>query len=165
MNIWTNLTVCGGSMTRHQMREAVFILLFERSFSGDTAENIIVLAREIDEFDIDEVVAETFIKIVENEAIIDQTINKYLKNWSIARISKVSLAILRLAVYEVLFWDNIDNDISISEAIKLAYMYTYKDDVSFINGVLSSLDKQGDTPDLIETDSSKKVKIMDQELS
>lgn len=156
-------------MTRHQMREAVFILLFEKSFSNDTAQNIVNLAREIDEFEMDSVVIDTFYKITENEAVIDQTIVKYLKNWSINRISKVSLAILRLAVYEVLFWDDIDNDISISEAIKLAYMYTYKDDVSFINGVLSSLDKQ-DVTGVIEvpvevTLSDKKEKVQDQELS
>lgn len=128
-------------MTRHQMREAVFILLFEQSFTEASPEDIVTLAREVDEFPIDSVSEETFYSIVSDLDNIDRQITKYLRNFKIERISKVSLAILRLAVYEILNWKDIDNDISISEAVKLAQMYAYKDDVSFINGVLSSLHK------------------------
>ncbi len=128
-------------MTRHQMREAVFILLFEQSFTEASPEDIVTLAREVDEFPIDSVSEETFYSIVSDRDNIDNQITKYLRNFKIERISKVSLAILRLAVYEILNWKDIDNDISISEAVKLAQMYAYKDDVSFINGVLSSLHK------------------------
>ena len=55
------------------------------------------------------------------------------------RISKVSLAILRLGVYEIVYCDNIDDDIVVSECVRLASDFAYEDDISFINGVLGSI--------------------------
>ena len=69
-------------------------------------------------------------------------ISKNLKaGWKINRISKVSLALLRLAVYEMLYRDDVPVSVSINEAVELSKKYTVKDDTSFINGVLGAVAK------------------------
>lgn len=129
-------------MTRHQMRESVFLLTFERIFNGDPLDSIVETARECETVEIDDRVLAWVTGIDEKKAEIDQEIEKHLKkNWTITRISKVSLAVLRVAVYELLFVDDMETNVSISEAVRIAQEYTTKEDVSFVNGVLSSAAK------------------------
>lgn len=129
-------------MTRHQMRESVFLLTFERIFNGDSLDSIIETARECETVEIDDRVLAWVTGIDEKKTEIDQEIEKHLKkNWTLTRISKVSLAVLRVAVYELLFVDDMETNVSISEAVKIAQEYTTKEDVSFVNGVLSSAAK------------------------
>lgn len=128
-------------MTRHQMREAAFLLTFERIFSPDVpADEMVQLAKECDEFELSPQAIKLFEGVDEHRDELDQVIEKYLKNWTIQRISKVSLAVLRLAVYEMKYMDT-TRDIVISEAVKLAQAYTLQDDVAFVNGVLASAAK------------------------
>ncbi len=129
-------------MTRHQMRESVFLLTFERIFNGDSLDSIVETAKECETVEIDDRVLAWVTDIDEKKAEIDQEIEKLLKkNWTLARISKVSLAVLRVAIYELLFVDDMETNVSISEAVKIAQEYTTKEDVSFVNGVLSSAAK------------------------
>lgn len=129
-------------MTRHQMREYAFMLTFEKLFNDDDVSAVIETARECETVEINKQVEELFAGIESKKQLLDERIIPHLKNWSLDRISKVSLAVLRVAVYEILFCDDIDIDIAISEAIKIAQVYTVKADVNFINGVLSSISKQ-----------------------
>lgn len=129
-------------MTRHQMREYAFMLTFEKLFNDDDVSAVIETARECETVEINKQVEELFAGIESKKQLLDERITPHLKNWSLDRISKVSLAVLRVAVYEILFCDDIDIDIAISEAIKIAQVYTVKADVNFINGVLSSISKQ-----------------------
>ena len=126
-------------ITRHQMRENVFILVFERIFNSDSARELLDTAREIGEMEITPEVEQMFLGVVENQPAIDDVISHNLKKWTMNRISKVSLAILRLGVYEVFYCDGIDDDITVSECVKLASDYAYEDDISFINGILGSI--------------------------
>lgn len=73
---------------------------------------------------------------------IDKIIEKYLVKWKLPRISKINLSILRLATYEILFIDNIPNNVSIFEAVDMTKKYS--DDISggFINGVLDKISHQ-----------------------
>lgn len=129
-------------MTRHQMRESVFLLTFERIFNGDPLDSIVETARECETVEIDDRVLAWVTGIDEKKTEIDREIEKHLKkNWTLTRISKVSLAVLRVAVYELLFVDDMETNVSISEAVKIAQEYTTKEDVSFVNGVLSSAAK------------------------
>lgn len=124
------------------MRESVFLLTFERIFNGDPLDSIIETARECETVEIDDRVLAWVTGIDEKKTEIDQEIEKHLKkNWTLTRISKVSLAVLRVAVYELLFVDDMETNVSISEAVKIAQEYTTKEDVSFVNGVLSSAAK------------------------
>lgn len=126
-------------ITRHQMRENAFILVFERIFHEDSVEELLNTAKECGEIEINDTVEEMFKGVEANKAIIDDTIAAHLKKWTMSRISKVSLAILRLGVWEVLFCDDVEDDIVVSECVRLATEYAYEDDVSFVNGVLGTV--------------------------
>lgn len=128
-------------MTRHQMRQNAFLLTFERIFNTDPIEQVLELARECENVELDDQVTALFIGVDEKREELDTEIEKYLKNWTLPRISKVALAVLRIAMYEMLYCGDMDNDVAISEAVKIAQEYTTKDDISFINGVLASAEK------------------------
>ncbi len=129
-------------MTRHEMRESAFMLVFERALTGEEISEIIETATESEAVAINDVVVATFRGVEENRDEIDRCIARHLKKWSIDRITKVSLAALRVAVYEILFVDAIEADIAVSEAVKICEKYTTKEDTSFVNGVLGSLVRQ-----------------------
>ena len=130
-------------MTRHQMRENAFLLTFERLFNDAEPEEILALAKECETVEVDRRVEALFRGIDDKKELLDNEISKYLKNWTLSRISRVSLAVMRVAMYEILFVDDMETDIIISEAVIIAQIYTGKEDVSFINGVLSSVVKKG----------------------
>ena len=73
---------------------------------------------------------------------VDETIKLYLKGWTIDRISKVDLSILRLAVAEILYIDDLSAAISINEAVNLTKKYSDDESSSFVNGVLGELVRQ-----------------------
>ena len=126
-------------ITRHQMRENTFILVFEKLFREESADDILELARECEDLTINDQVEQMFKGVLDHVADIDVLIEKNLKNWKKERISKVSLALLRLGVYEILYCSDVDNDIVVSECVKLATTFAFDDDVSFVNGVLGSI--------------------------
>ena len=79
------------------------------------------------------------IKSKENIKKIDDIILSKLKNWSLDRIAKIDLAILRLAIYEILYVDSIPNKVSANEAVELAKTYGNNDSKSFVNGVIAKV--------------------------
>lgn len=129
-------------MNRKNARENAFILIFEKIFRDDSVEDIIKDAIEARNFEYDDYVEKVFVGVFENLEEIDENISANLKSWKISRISKVSLAILRLAVFEMLYMEDIPQGVSINEAVELAKKYSTQDDASFINGVLGALSKK-----------------------
>lgn len=77
--------------------------------------------------------------ILENREKIDSIINKYSLGWSVERIAKVDIAILRLAVFEILFADDIPNNVAVNEAVELAKEYSSDKSPAFINGILGKV--------------------------
>ena len=69
---------------------------------------------------------------------IDAIIEQYAVGWKISRISRVSLAVLRLAIFEILYVDDAPTGAVINEAVEIARRYEEEDKVSFINGILGS---------------------------
>lgn len=129
-------------MTRRQMRESCFILLFEHCFTQYTPDELIELAEETPEVSIDKTVIAYFQGILERQDSIDEMILRHLKNWSLSRLSKVSLCLLRLAVYELCAVSDLDPAIVINEAVEIAKTYSTQDDASYINGVLGAVVKE-----------------------
>ncbi len=130
------------NLNRHETREAAFLLLFERMFQTDLdIEQTVQLAEDCDLFEVTEDVLSYVTGVESHREEIDAMISKYLVKWTLNRISKVSLAILRLAVYEILYCENILNDIAISEAVLLISAYGYPEDVKFVNGLLGNLNR------------------------
>lgn len=128
-------------MTRTEARNEAFILVFEKIFSNETIEDIISLATDSRDFEMDNdgYIINVFKGVYENVVELDSIIEKYLTNWTIDRISKVALAVLRLAIYEIKFMDDIPESVSIDEAVELCKKYSTTDDASFVNGLLGSI--------------------------
>lgn len=128
-------------MTRTEARNEAFILVFEKIFSNESVEDIISLATDSRDFEMDNdgYIISAFKGVYENVEELDSVIEKYLTNWTIDRISKVALAVLRLAIYEIKFMDDIPESVSIDEAVELCKKYSTTDDASFVNGLLGSM--------------------------
>ncbi len=130
-------------MTRRELREAIFILLFQSEFYSpvEMEEQETVFFEEetedISEQDRD-YISSKFAKIREKSSEIDTMLNERSQSWSTERMGKVDLAILRLAVYELLFDEDIPTAVAINEAVELARKYGQDASPVFVNGVLAS---------------------------
>ena len=78
----------------------------------------------------------------EHAAELDGYIAKYAKGWNFARIPLVASAIMRVAMYEILYMPDIPNGVSINEAVEIAKKYETPETVKFINGILGSFVRQ-----------------------
>jgi len=78
-------------------------------------------------------------KVAENVKKIDEMIEKTSDGWGVDRISTVNLSLLRLAVGEMLYVDNIPAPVSVNEAVGLAKVYDGEESVAFMNGVLDKI--------------------------
>ena len=126
-------------MNRKTARENAFILLFESACrTEETALEIFELATSIRALECDDYVKSVFFGVAENARVIDECIEKCLVGWKKNRLSLVSMALLRLAVYEMMFVSDIPFKVSINEAIELSKKYD--DDKAFmlINGALNA---------------------------
>ena len=83
---------------------------------------------------------------IENISAIDEAISKHSNNWKFDRIAKVDLAVLRLALYELLFRDDIPPIVSINEAIDLGKTFSNLESKRFINGILDQVKKSIQRP-------------------
>lgn len=125
---------------RRKSREQAFIVLFEKSFNEDmTTDEIVSIAIESEVIAEDKFMTAVLKAADENIVEIDSEIEKNLKGWSKARISKVSLALLRLAITEIKYFDEVPVGVSINEAVEICKVYGSDEDKSFINGVLGSV--------------------------
>ncbi len=129
-------------MNRSKEREQAFILVFEKAFNPEaTIEDIFALAIESEFMEPSDFARTLATKTVENVEEIDAKIQEFAVGWTLSRITKVSLSILRIAVCEILYMDDIPVGVSINEAVELAKQYAGKEDSSFINGVLGSISR------------------------
>ncbi len=130
-------------MTRHEAREQAFAVIFEKSFNEDASfQEIIEGAEECGLVKVNGF-ANTLLKLVEdNLTAIDEAIAENLVGWTLQRIPRVSLAVLRLAVAEILYNKDVPVGVSANEAVEIAKTYATEEDASFINGILSSVIKK-----------------------
>jgi N utilization substance protein B len=123
-------------MTRQKEREALFALLYEMSFSKpEEAENVLATEQVEREYNT-EYILSGYRGAIEHLSEIDQIIEQYSHGWKINRISKVTLALLRLGLYEM-FYTNVGYAIVINEAVNLAKTYDHEKAPAFINGILN----------------------------
>ena len=131
-------------MSRKAARELAFKTIFSYDFQADKAQLdalVEILKHEIGEItpEDDEYIQSVVAGVIENQARLDASIQKYLKGWTMDRISKTDLAILRLAVYEIYYREDIPYKVSVNEAIELAKVFSDDSSASFINGVLAGV--------------------------
>ena len=130
-------------MTRREAREQAFILIFEKSFQKETdLDELILFAEENEIFKTDEYSVKLSKNTTENLERIDSLIESSLKGWNYSRVSKTSKAILRMAVSEMLFSEDVPVGAAINEAVELAKKYASDDEPAFINGVLGSVARE-----------------------
>lgn len=137
-------------MSRREMREQVFKLLFRVEFNDENAmqqqkelffeDETVAVSEDEDVMVADnfkEEIAAKYENVAEKIAQIDEMINEKTEGWKTSRMGKVDLAILRLAVYEIVFDDTIPNPVAINEAVELAKKFGRDESPKFINGVLA----------------------------
>lgn len=136
-------------LSRKEARDFLFGLLFETEFkNGDNPAEIYDLACKDREIPEDKYVRSTFFGVISRSQLVDAVISKYSKGWRADRLSRVSRTILRIAVYEILFIEDIHPNISISQAVELSLKYGEDKAKQFVNGVLSGLFKDVDGKDI-----------------
>ena len=132
-----------GQISRKEARDMLFGLLFETEFKKDDEKlGIYELSCENRDIPDNIYIKSCFFGICENTELLDFIIGKYAKGWKADRLSKVSRTVIRLAVYEMLFVKDIHSNISVSEAVELSKKYGEEKARAFVNGVLSSIDKE-----------------------
>ena len=141
-------------MTRGNARELAVHLIYGRAFTGEEPEQVIStrldkeyyaqLGEENDVYAdrpsraqlryIDSVVT----GVANREEELDEQIRKYAIGWDISRISKLARCILRLAIYEIQYVDDVPAGVAVSEAVRIAKKYNDSDTGAFVNGILGS---------------------------
>lgn len=129
-------------MTRKMAREEAFILIFEKAFNHSTVDEILELAADVRDLKPDDFIKTVFKGVFENIEEIDADISENAVGWKIERISKTALSVLRLAIFEIKFMDDIPEAVSVNEAVELCKKYATKEDASFVNGILSTVIKK-----------------------
>lgn len=130
-------------MSRRSDRKHAFQLIFQIEFhtEDEIDECLQLYFQELagsDNIDRSFVEAE-FRGVIENKEKIDSLINQYAEGWSVERIAKSDLAIIRLCVYEILFNEDIPHKVAINEAVELSKIYSSDEAPAFINGVLGKI--------------------------
>lgn len=132
-------------LSRRQAREQAFLLAFERNFKIETVQELVEIAIESRDFEVDDFVIELLEIIEINEESINNMIEEHSNGRKLRRISKIALSVLQLAISELKFTDisktHAENPVSviINEAVLLAKKYSTPEEASFINGVLGSI--------------------------
>lgn len=130
-------------MSRRTARKHIFNVIFQSEFNQEIElkESLAMYREEFEDYEQgDENFIETELKgILEHKSEIDDAINNYAEGWSVERIAKVDIAILRLAVYEILFAEDIPNRVAVNEAVELAKEFSSDKSPSFINGILGKV--------------------------
>lgn len=130
---------------KRKIRKNAFGLVFGYDFNKDEAYQDYYI-NAYDNFccedDENESVKALFFGVCENIDAIDAKISEFLQNWKIERLSKTTLSIMRISVYEMLYTD-LPHAISINEALELAKEYAEDGAASYINGVLNKISKSG----------------------
>lgn len=136
-------------MGRHEQREQVFKLLFRVEFNSpeDMPEQVRLFLEDTETIvhEKDAVyISERYEKIQEKIPEIDKLINEHTTGWDTTRMGKVELTVLRVAVYEIVFDEDIPNSVAINEAIEIAKTYGQENSGAFVNAILAKFIKSGD---------------------
>ena len=129
-------------MTRREQREQIFKLLFRVEFNTieEMPEQLRLFFEQADEPISEEdadYISRKYEKIMEKLPEIDKLLNEKTEKWSTDRMGKAELTILRVAVYEILFDEEIPTGVAINEAVELAKKFGQDNAKAFVNGILA----------------------------
>ncbi|RKI41144.1 transcription antitermination factor NusB [bacterium D16-51] len=135
-------------MTKKRTRENLYIMLFQMNFyqEEDRFEQAELYLEGLEDSDATgkakSVLRERYQAVLGHISEIDQKIEEKAEGWALGRLPKSDLTILRLAVFEILFDEDVPNGVAINEAVELAKLYGGDKSYRFINGVLASIVKE-----------------------
>lgn len=124
-------------MNRHTAREKAFQVLFQLGINDNNPDKAV--EDHLESSEIDAFLMSLVKGVTENKVALDDIISKNLENWTIDRIASVEKTILRIAILEINYKDDIPTNVSINEAVELANMYGEEKSGKFVNGVLSKI--------------------------
>lgn len=141
-------------MTRPAAREVAVRLCFSADLAGDSVDAVIgdffepehyatmgiedTLFTEAPSENDMEYIRHLVGLVAEHRAELDETVARYARGWTLSRISRISLAILRCAICEILYLDDVPTGTAINEAVEIAKRYEEPETARFINGILGS---------------------------
>lgn len=132
-------------MNRRLQREHIFKLLFSYEFDlnegFESHMDFYLNELESDDEKAKQYIKEKTLKIIDKLPEIDEKINANTVDWDTKRIAKVEVAIIRVAVYEIFFDEEIPTSVAINEAVEISKQYGGENAPSFVNGVLAGIVK------------------------
>lgn len=131
-------------MTRHRIREHLFKILFETEFHSeqelDELQELYWCSQDDEPIDAEKTEINDKVRaIISYKPQIDRIIEQYSKGWKLKRIGNADLNILRIAIYEMKWDDNIPVKVAINEAVELGKQYGIDNSAAFINGILANI--------------------------
>ena len=129
-------------MSRKKARDTAFKCIYQLQFDLSIKLDELITNNISNDSNSDtecEYINEVVVGVKENLQNIDSIILANLKDWTIERISKIDLAILRLAIYEIIYIKDLSNKVSANEAVELAKTYSDDNSPKFINGIIASV--------------------------
>jgi len=130
-------------MSRRELREQIFKMLFRAEFyeESELSEQLAMFFEELDKKEESDTayIQTKFENVMAHLTEIDEMINASSVGWKTSRMGKVDLTLIRLAVYEIKFEDDIPTGVAINEAVELAKNYGTDDSASFVNGILAKM--------------------------
>ncbi|TFJ93712.1 transcription antitermination factor NusB [Lentibacillus salicampi] len=124
-------------MNRHAAREKALQILFQLDMNDIPPEQ--AMEEHPESLEADDYLKGLVKGVAGHKDAIDQTIVEHLEKWSIDRIASVEKTILRIAIYEMSYRDDIPENVAINEAVELAHSFGDAKSGRFVNGVLSNI--------------------------
>lgn len=154
-------------MTRANARELAVHLIYGRNFTGEDPQDVVAIRLNKEYYAqlsgenevyaerpsraqlayIDSVVA----GVANREEDLNATIQQFSIGWDVSRISRLARSVMQLAIYEILYVDDVPTGVAVSEAVRLAKKYDGNDTGSFVNGILGAFARSLNTPAAEET--------------
>ncbi|MDR1260609.1 MAG: transcription antitermination factor NusB [Oscillospiraceae bacterium] len=129
-------------MNRSKAREQAFLILFQRAFDDDAVLSALLKRSVENNYITEEMFTKELCEVAfANIKEIDELLVVNSERWQLGRLSKVAVSVLRLAIAEIKYMDNVPFKVSINEAIELAKKFSGEEESSFVNGVLAGIVK------------------------
>jgi len=129
-------------LSRRTAREKAFKMLFAIDIGDNTIEEASEIVMYLMKNESHKLFILSVVRgVLENLSKIDELINKYSDDWSVNRMASTDRNILRLAIYEILYCQDIPVSVSINEAVEIAKKYGDEQSYKFINGLLGAIAK------------------------
>lgn len=129
----------GNKLTRREARENAFLAAFAATFEPEQADLAAESGVVLDDF-----AQRLLADMNAHAAELDETITAHLKGWTLPRVPRVSLVVLRLALAEMLYGEEQKAGVAINEAVELVKKYGADNDYQFVNGLLGTVAREQD---------------------